>query len=86
MLDRFYLLQTKHTTHIAEHLWKYQPDNGTHQSIVLDNSGEFISGEFQQFCRKNRITFYYTTPYHPQDKEVTKRMHRTLKSVLVTLC
>ncbi|KAG0714265.1 Transposon Tf2-9 polyprotein [Chionoecetes opilio] len=28
----------------------------------------------------------YTTPYHPQENSVTERMHRTLKSVLSTLC
>ncbi len=55
-------------------------------TVLLDNSEEFTSQSFKEFCRRRGITLAYTTPYHPQGNSITERMHRTLKIVLATLC
>lgn len=83
---RFFPLKTKHTTHIVDAMGHYAADYGAPRGIVADNGGEFSSREFQQFCQRHQITLYYTTPYHPQGNAITERMHRTLKSVLSSLC
>ncbi len=73
---RFYLMKTKHATHITQALWQYVADFGAPGGIVLDNSGEFTSREFHQFCNQHQILLYYTTPHHPQGNGTTERMHR----------
>jgi len=83
---KFYPLKTKHTQMVVEALDQYVADFGVPQGIVLDNGGEFTSHAFQQFCQHHLITLHYTTPYHPQGNGMVERMHRTLKSVLSTLC
>ncbi len=67
-------------------MWQYVADYGTPHNIVMDNGGEFTSKDFRDFCTRHSITACYTSPYHPQGNGITKRMHRTLKSVLTALC
>ena len=50
------------------------------------NEGEFTVLAFQEFCHQHLITLYYTTSYHPQGNAIAERLHRTLKSILATLC
>lgn len=52
----------------------------------MDNGGEFTSHQFKTLMAQCEIQMAYTTPYHPLGNSVTERMHRTLKTVLVTLC
>ncbi len=84
--SRFYPLKFKRTQGVIEALAQYVTDFGAPRSIVLDNGGEFTSQAFQQFCQQHLITLYYTTPYHPQGNAITERLHRTLKTMLATLC
>ena len=83
---KFYPLKSKHTHSVIEALGQYVADYGAPEGIVLDNGGEFTSQAFQEFCQQNLITLYFTTPYHPRGNSVTERMHRTLKSILASLC
>ncbi len=83
---KFYPLKSKHTQGVIEALAQYVTDFGAPQCIVLDNGGEFTSQAFQQFCHQHLITLYYTTPYHSQGNAITERLHRTLKTMLATLC
>ncbi len=83
---KFYPLESKHTYGVIQALAQYVTDFGAPHSIILDNGGEFTSQAFQQFCQQDLITLYYTTPYHPQGNGITERLHRTLKTILATLC
>ncbi len=83
---KFYPLKNKLSEGIVEALQQYITDFGTPHSIVLDNGGEFTSQIFQQFCQQHLITLCYTTPYHPQGNAITERLHRTLKSILASMC
>ncbi len=83
---KFYPLKSKHTQGVIEALAQNVTDFGAPHSIVLDNGGEFTSQAFHQFCQLHLITLYYTTPYHPQGNAITERLHRTLKTMLATLC
>ena len=78
---KFYPLPNKHSINVIKALQEYIGDFGSPKGIVLDNGGEF-----REFCNQQQITLYYTTPYHPQGNGITERMHRTLKSILATLC
>eukprot|EP01018_Ginkgo_biloba_P039070 Gb_05294 [translate_table: standard] len=46
------------------------------QMLRSDNGGEFISNEFKDFCKKNRIRRQLTTPYTPQQNGVVERKNR----------
>ena len=83
---KFFPLKSKNTHGVIEALEQYVTDFGTPRGIVLDNGGEFTSQDFKDFCQRHLITLYYTTPYHPQGNAITERLHRTLKSILATLC
>lgn len=83
---KFYPLKSKLSVGIVEALEQYMTDFGTPHTIVLDNGGEFTSQLFQQFCQRHLITLWYTTPYHPQGNAITERLHRTLKSILASMC
>ena len=82
----FFPLKTKHTHTVTEAMARYVADFGVPLSVVADNGGEFVSKPFQEFCNRNHITIHYTTPYNPRGNSVTERVHRSLKSVLSTLC
>lgn len=83
---KFFPLKTKHSPNVVEALGRYAADFGVPQSLVADNGGEFVSRPFQDFCQKHHITTHYTTPYNPRGNSLTERVHRSLKSVLSTLC
>ena len=83
---KFYPLPNKTSDIVTDALTTFVHDFGTPRSIVLDNGGEFQGAAFQNFCRRNQIRLLHTTPYHPQGNGVVERMHRTLKSVLASLC
>jgi transposase InsO family protein len=46
--------------------------------LRTDNGGEFFGKEFDCFCKKCGIACQNTTPYTPQQNEVSKRMNKTL--------
>eukprot|EP00253_Pinus_taeda_P029270 PITA_29270 len=46
--------------------------------LRIDNSGEFFSKEFEEFCKKCGIAREKTTPYTPQQNGVAERMNKTL--------
>ena len=43
------------------------------RALRLDNGGEYISGEFNDFCRKTGIKRELTVPYNPQQNGVVER-------------
>ena len=46
--------------------------------VRTDNSGEFCSKEFEEFCKKCGKTRQKTTPYTPQQNGVAERMNNML--------
>ncbi|KAK9931773.1 hypothetical protein M0R45_019037 [Rubus argutus] len=50
--------------------------------LRTDRGGEFTSGEFNDFCRKNGIKRQFTTAYTPQQNGVTERKNRTVMNMV----
>ena len=48
------------------------------RALRLDNGGEYISGEFNDFCRKAGIKSELTVPYNPQQNGVAERKNKTI--------
>ncbi|KAI5738346.1 hypothetical protein M8J77_005748 [Diaphorina citri] len=46
--------------------------------LRCDNGGEYVSREFQNFCKNEGIIMDYTVPYTPQQNGTAERMNRTL--------
>lgn len=43
-----------------------------------DNGGEYVSHDFQNFCKDEGIIMDYRVPYTPQQNGIAERMNRTL--------
>ncbi len=54
--------------------------------LLVDNAREICSKRLRTWCRENGVRLVHSTPYHPQGKSISEHMHRTMKSVLTTLC
>ncbi len=59
---------------------------GAPRVLLADNAREFCSERLRTCCRENGVRLVHSTPYHPQGNSISERMHRTMKSVLATLC
>ncbi len=59
---------------------------GAPRVVLADNAREFCSEKLKAWCRENGIRLVHSTPYHPQGNTISERLHRTMKSVLTTLC
>lgn len=51
---------------------------GYPRTITLDNGRQFISEEFEEFCRIKGIALNNTTPYWPQENGEVERQNRSL--------
>ncbi len=59
---------------------------GAPRVLLADNAREFCSERLTTWCRENGVRLLHSTPYHPQGNSISERIHRTMKSVLTTLC
>ncbi len=59
---------------------------GAPRVLLADNAREFCSERLRAWYRENGVRLVHSTPYHPQGNSISERMHRTMKSVLATLC
>ena len=48
------------------------------KALRSDNGGEYISGEFKDFCSKEVIQRELIAPHNPQQNGVTERNNRTI--------
>lgn len=51
---------------------------GPPRTITLDNAKQFVSCEFQEFCKINGIHLNHTSPYWPQANGEVERQNRSL--------
>nr|GFC06653.1 retrovirus-related Pol polyprotein from transposon TNT 1-94 [Tanacetum cinerariifolium] len=52
------------------------------KSMRSDRGGEFLSKEFNKFCKDNGIRRFLTAPYSPQQNGVVKRKNRTILNMV----
>ena len=50
--------------------------------LRTDRGGEYISNEFESFCRNNGILHQFTMPYTPQQNGVSERKNRTILNMV----
>ncbi|XP_053698982.1 uncharacterized protein K02A2.6-like [Sabethes cyaneus] len=51
---------------------------GYPRTITLDNGRQFVSREFEEYCRTRGIVLNRTTPYWPQENGLVERQNRSL--------
>lgn len=54
-------------------------------TLKADNGGEYISKEFNEFCKKAGIQIRFTVPYNPEMNAVAERLNRTLQDKARTM-
>ncbi len=90
VIDHFLCFVNLHpiTSRTAENIIKniVIESYGTPRVLSTDNAKEFCSETLTAWCRSNGVRLVHLTPYHPQGNSISKRMHRTMKAVLTTLC
>ena len=56
--------------------------HGIPYQMVSDNGPQFVSQEFDNFCRQNNIKHIKSAPYHPASNGLVERFVQTLKQSL----
>ena len=51
------------------------------KSIISNKGGEYIKGEFQNFCESEGIRMEHSVPYTPQQNGVAERKNISLKEM-----
>ncbi|KAL1535775.1 Retrovirus-related Pol polyprotein from transposon TNT 1-94 [Salvia divinorum] len=76
-----YILKDKSQAFIRFQEWhnRYENERGSVlKCLRIDNGMEFLSGEFEEFCKLKGIKRHRTAPRNPQQNGVAERMNRTL--------
>lgn len=61
--------------------FKNMIENQTDHKIKIlrtDNGGEYVSNDFDKFCKNNGIIHQLSVPHTPQQNGVAERMNRTI--------
>lgn len=58
---------------------------GLAQTIVTDNGSNFVSAEFERFCKVNGIKHMTSAPYHPASNGQAENSVKTIKKALKTM-
>ena len=59
---------------------------GLPETIVTDNGRQFVSGEFEEFCRLNGICHLTSAPFHPASNGEAERFVQSLKRSVEKTC
>lgn len=62
-----------------ENLRQFMARFGIPETIVSDNGRQFVSEEFQKFCKQNAIKHITSAPYKPQSNGAAERAVKTFK-------
>lgn len=57
---------------------------GVPEQIVTDNGPQFVSSDFEKFCKQNGIKHILSSPYHPRTNGEAERFVRTFKEAIKT--
>ena len=69
-------------SNFCEFMALVEKDSGKQvKALRSDNSGEYISNEFNKLCRKEGILRECIAPHNPQQNGVTERKNRTIMGV-----
>ena len=80
---KVYMLKNKSDAYTA--LQKFLAETssfGEVKRLRCDGGGEFIAGEFQNLCLKNKINVEFSSPYSPHQNGKCERSHRKKNSKL----
>ena len=55
---------------------------GLPEQLVSDNSPQFVSSDFADFCKSKAIKHVWVAPYHPASNGLAERMVQTFKQVM----
>ena len=71
----------KHKFEVAQVFWKFkvkvENESGCRvQTLISNNSKEYTFESFNRFCKEVGIQHQFTTPYTPQQNEVSKRRNK----------
>ena len=64
---------------VLERALRKLPDSASPPRLITDNGGQYVSREFKQYLRENRISHSRARPRHPQSNGKLERFHRSLK-------
>ena len=56
---------------------------GYPRSITLDNARQFVSKDFEEYCKQRNIILNFTAPYWPQENGQVERQNRSLLKRLI---
>lgn len=79
-----YFLKQKSETFSYFQSYKTLVEKQTSKQILIlrsNNGGEFISKNFNTFCKDHGIQRHFTNPYTPSQNGISKRKNRTLVEV-----
>ena len=60
-------------------LWDMFARYGLPEQLVSDNGPQFVSSEFFEFCKSNRIKYYRVAPYHLASNGLAEHMVQSFK-------
>ena len=60
-------------------LRRWFSSNGLPEAVVTDNGPQFVSEEFEEFCKLNGIKHLRSAPYHPASNGLVERFVQSLK-------
>ena len=56
--------------------------HGLPEQLVSDNGPQFVSSEFSNFCKANRLKHFRVAPYHPASNDLAECMIQTFKQAM----
>ena len=58
------------------------PRNSLPEQLVSDNGPQYVSSDFNDFCKSNAIKHVRMAPYYPASNGLAERMVQTFKQAL----
>ena len=81
-VDVFHMGSSTTTARTIQCLLRFMSTYGIPLMLVSDNGPQFVSAEFDSFCKQNGIRHKRTPPYHPASNGQVERVVQELKKAL----